>query len=72
MLESQPSFYYQCYPSPDYEADFKQVERLKNMILDESGNFYNHKIEEPKNQTICEAAVYGKNKITDEKQNIKG
>ena len=45
----------QCYLSPDYEADCKQVEQLKNMILDESEKLYNQKIEEIKNQTICEA-----------------
>lgn len=73
--ERQPSFYGygQCYLSPDYEADIKQVERLKDMILDESSNLYNQKIEEIKNHTICEAAVYPNpnDKITDEKQSIK-
>ena len=74
--ERQSSFYGngQCYLSPDYEADVKQVERLKNIILDESANFYNQKIEEIKNLTICEAAVYpnANDKIIDEKQRTKG
>lgn len=74
--ERQPSFngYGQCYLSPDYEADVKQVERLKDMILDESSNVYNQKIEEIKNRTICEAAVYPNpdDKITDEKQSTRG
>jgi hypothetical protein len=42
------------------------------IILNESQNFYNQKIEEVKNQTISEAAVYGNNKMTDEKQSMKG
>jgi hypothetical protein len=71
--ERQPSFfgYGQYYLSPDYEADVKQIERLKNMVLDESANFYNQKIEDIQNQTICEAAVNGNNKVIDEKQCIK-
>jgi hypothetical protein len=71
--ERQPSFfgYGQYYLSPDYEADVKQIERLKNMVLDESANFYNQKIEDIQNQTICEAAVNGNNKVIDEKQCLK-
>ena len=69
--EMQPGFYGQCYPSSHYEADFKQVEQLKNMILDESAKLYDKKIKELKNQTICEAAAYGNNKTTNEKEGIK-
>jgi hypothetical protein len=74
--EMQPSFfgYGQYYLSPDYEADVKQIERLKNIVLDESANFYNQKMEEIKNLTICEAAVYPNPnyKTTDEKQSTRG
>jgi len=57
---------------PTYDSDWVQVEHLKNIILNESDKLYNQKIEELKNQTICEAAVYENNKLTDEKQKIKG
>ena len=61
--EGQPSFYGQCYLSPNYDSDCIQVEYLKNIILNESEKFYNQKVEELKNQTICEAAMNGNNKI---------
>ncbi|HEY7079528.1 MAG TPA: hypothetical protein VH500_07495 [Nitrososphaeraceae archaeon] len=69
--EMHSNFYNQCYLSPNYDSDCIQVEYLKNIILYESDKFYNQKIEEVKNQTICEAAVDGNNKLTDEKQSIK-
>jgi predicted transcriptional regulator len=69
--EMQPNFYNQCYLSPNYDFDCIQVEHLRNIILNESENFYNQKIEEVKNQTICDATVDGNNKLTDEKQSIK-
>jgi hypothetical protein len=67
-----PSFYSQCYPSSDYGSDCIQIEYLRNIILDESERLYNQKMEELNNQTVSEAAVYGNNKITNEKQNING
>lgn len=50
--DGQLSVYGQPYLSPDYEADCKQVERLRNMILDESEKIYDKKIEELTNRTI--------------------
>jgi hypothetical protein len=47
------------------------MEKLRNIILDESERLYNQKVEEVKNQTICEASVYGSNKVIEEKQSIK-
>ena len=66
--ERQPSFYGQCYLSPNYDSDCIQVEQLRNIILTESEKLYNQKIEELKNQTICETAVSGNDKIIDEIQ----
>ncbi len=63
--ERQPRFYSQCYLSPNYDSDRIQVDHLKKIILNESERFYEQKVEELKNQTICEAAAYGNNKITD-------
>ena len=61
----------QHYLSPNYDSDCIQVEQLRDIILNESEKFYNQKIEELKNQTICEAAVYGNDKITNEQQIMK-
>jgi DNA-binding Xre family transcriptional regulator len=58
----------QCYLSPNYDSSCIQVEYLRNIILNESEKLYNQKVEEVKNQTICEAAVSGNNKLIDEKQ----
>ena len=69
--ERQPSFFSQFYYSPTYDSDWVQVEHLKNIILSESENFYIQKVEELKNQTICETAVYRNDKLIDEKQSIK-
>jgi hypothetical protein len=69
--ERQPSFYNQCYLSPNYDSDCIQVEYLRNIILNESEKFYNKKVKELKNQTICQAAVNRNNKVIDEKQCIK-
>jgi predicted transcriptional regulator len=70
--DSHPTFDTQCYLSPNYYSDCIQEEYLRNIILNESEKFYNQKIEELKNQTICEAAVSeNNNEITDEKQSIK-
>jgi predicted transcriptional regulator len=69
--ETQPSFYGQYCLSPDYDSDCIQVEQLKDTILMESEKLYNQKVEELKNQAICEAAVYRDNKLTDESQSIK-
>ena len=66
--ERHPSFYGQCYLSPNCDSDCIQVEQLRDTILTESGNLYNQKIEELKNQTICETAVSGNDKIIDEIQ----
>ena len=66
-----PSFQTKCYFSPNYDSDCIQVEYLRNIILNECERLYNQKIEELKNQAICEAAVYPDVKITDEKQSIK-
>jgi len=66
--ERQPCFYTQCYLSPNYDSDCIQLEYLRNIILNESEKFYNKKVDELKNQTICEAAVYENNKAIDEKQ----
>lgn len=65
--ERQPSFYNQCYLSPNYNSDGVQVEYLRNIILNESEKLYEQKIEELKNQTICEAAV----NPNDKRQSIK-
>ena len=64
--------YTQIYLSPNYDSDFIQVEHIRNIILNESEKLYNHKIEDLENQTICEAAVHENNKMTDEKQSMKG
>jgi predicted transcriptional regulator len=69
--EMHPSLYSQCYQSSNYYSDCTQMEQLRNIILDESERIYNQKVEEVKNQTICEAAVYGNNKVIEEKQSIK-
>jgi hypothetical protein len=69
--EKHPTFYGQCYLSVNYDSDLVQVEYLKNIVLSESEKLYNQKIEELKNQTICEATVYGDNKSMNEKQSIK-
>jgi len=69
--ERQSTLFSQSYLSPNYDSDCIQLEYLRKIILNESENFYNQKIEEVKNQTICEAAVYGNTKISDEKQSIK-
>jgi hypothetical protein len=69
--ERHPSFYTQCYLSPNYDSDWVQVEYLRNIILNESEKLHIQKVEELKNQTICEAAVNGNNKAIDEKQCIK-
>ena len=47
------------------------MEHLRNIILNESDKLYNQKIEELKDQSICEAAVCENKKIIDEKQGIK-
>ena len=44
--EGQRNFYDQCYLSPNYEEDCKQVECFRTLILNESENLYNQKIEE--------------------------
>jgi predicted transcriptional regulator len=67
-----PIFNTHCYLSPSYDSDCIQMEHLRNIILNESEKLYNQKIEEVKNHTICEAAVYGDNRLIDEKQSIKG
>jgi hypothetical protein len=67
----QSSFYCQCYLPPNYDSNSIQVEYLRNIILNESERLYNQKIEEIKNKTICEATVYGNNKINNEKQSMK-
>lgn len=59
------------YLSPSCDFDHIQVEYIKNIILNESENLYNQKIEEIKNQTVCEAAIYRDSKLTDKKQSIK-
>jgi predicted transcriptional regulator len=59
------------YLSPNHDSDFIHIEHLKNIVLSESENLYNQKIEEIKNQTICEAAIYRDNKLTDKEQSIK-
>jgi hypothetical protein len=69
--EMHPSLYSQCYQSSNYYSDCTQMEKLRNIILDESERLYNQKVEEVKNQTICEASVYGSNKVIEEKQSIK-
>ena len=72
--DMQPSNYGQCYLSPDYGADCKQVETFRNIILDESEKFYNKKVEEFTNRAISEAAPYNNNQLlltSDEKQSIK-
>jgi hypothetical protein len=70
--EEQPSFYNQCYLSPNYDgSDCIQVEYLRNIILSESEKLYYQKIEEVKNCTIRKAAVCGDNKLVDEKQSVK-
>jgi hypothetical protein len=69
--ERHPSLYTQCYLSPNYDSDWVQVEHLRTIILNESEKLYNQKIEDIQNQTICEAAVNGNNKVIDEKQCIK-
>jgi len=58
--------------SHNYDSDCIQVEQLRDTILTESEKLHNQKIEEIKNQTICEAAVNRNNKLTDKKQSIKG
>ena len=68
---SNPTFDTQCYLYPNHDSDCIQVEHLKNIVLSESEKLYNQKIEEVKNQTICEAMVYGDNKLIHEKQSIK-
>jgi hypothetical protein len=53
--EEQPSFYNQCYLSPNYDgSDCIQVEYLRNIILNESEIFYNQKIEELKIRLFAE------------------
>jgi hypothetical protein len=69
--ERQPSLFGPCYLSSTYDSDCIQLERLRNIILNESEKLYNQKVEELKDQTICKAAVYGNNKLTDERQSIK-
>ena len=69
--ERHKSFYTQCYLSPNYDSDCIQVEYLRNIILNESEKLYDQKVEELKNQTICEFAVNGNNKVIDEKQCLK-
>ena len=69
--ERQPTFYNQCYLSPNYNSDSVQVEYLRNIILNESEKIYNQKVEELMSQTICEAPVCENKKITDEKQSAK-
>jgi hypothetical protein len=70
--ERHTSFYGQCYLSPNYDSDYFQVENLKNIVLSESEELYNQKVDELKNQAVCESAVYENNKITDEMQSMKG
>lgn len=71
--ERQPSLFSQYSPSSTYDSDYIQLEYIRNIVLNESEKLYNQKIEELKNQTICEATVYeNNNEITDEKQSIKG
>jgi hypothetical protein len=69
--ERQPSFFSECYLSPSYDSDYIQMEHLRNIVLSESEKLYIQKIEEAKNQTICEPAVYEDNKLIDENQSIK-
>ena len=59
------------YLSPNHDSDFIHIEHIKNIILNESENLYNQKIEEIKNQTVCEAAIYRDNKLTNKEQSIK-
>jgi hypothetical protein len=69
--ERQPSFYSQCYLYTNFDSDRVQVEQLKNIVLSESEKLYIQRVEELKNQTICEAAGYGDNKLIHEKQSMK-
>lgn len=59
--EEQPSISGQRYLYVDYECECKQVERFKDLMLDESDTFYNKKVEEFINKTISEAAAYDNN-----------
>jgi len=59
------------YLSPNHDSDFIHIEHIKNIILNESENLYNQKIEEIKTQTVCEAAIYRDNKLTNKEQSIK-
>ena len=52
----KPCIYSQYYLSPDHEGDHKQVEYLRNLILNESEKFYHKQIEELTNMAISEAA----------------
>lgn len=70
--ERQLSFFSQYHLSSNYDSDCIQVEHLMNIVLKESEKLYIQKIEELKDQTICEAAVYeNNNKLTDKNLSIK-
>ena len=70
----KPCIYSQYYLSPDHEGDHKQVEYLRNLILNESEKFYHKQIEALTNMVVSEAA-YDNNQsslTSNEKQSIKG
>jgi predicted transcriptional regulator len=73
--DGKPCIYSQYYLSPDHEGDHKQVEYLRNLILNESEKFYHKQIEELTNMAISEAAAHDdKNQLLptyDEKRSIR-
>ena len=73
--DGKPCIYSQYYLSPDHEGDHKQVEYLRNLILNESEKFYHKQIEGLTNMAISEAGAYDNNQsslTSNEKQSIKG
>ena len=52
--DMKPGIYGQRYLSSDYEADRKQVEYIRDIILEESERFCNKKIEELTNIVVSE------------------
>lgn len=73
--DGKPCIYSQYYLSPDHEGDHKQVEYLRNLILNESEKFYHKQIEGLTNMAISEAAAHDdKNQLLptyDEKRSIR-
>ncbi|MGC2597162.1 MAG: hypothetical protein WA395_03410 [Nitrososphaeraceae archaeon] len=72
-MMGKPCIYSQYYLSPDHEGDHKQVEYLRNLILNESEKFYHKQIEELTNMAISEAAAHDNNQsslTSNEKQSI--